>query len=217
MNALTQMRWRRSPALQRISRLNEMTIEILVDLARRPEAPPVGYSIVTPVRERLRRLDAQSRRRLAEFPILLADLCLTDEMIWAQALRPARSTFESRRRSPHESQSVALARGVTLLTWHVAHSNTSDGAVHFGMSHGVADLLRRADVLELDNAATRLAHHCRPRWHDRPSVWLYLLTRSDTAPAPTRDQTVYALQLLGSDLLTPPAERALKRPHVTER
>jgi hypothetical protein len=183
-------------------RLNEMMIEILVDLARRSDAPPVGYSIVNPLRPRLRFFDAPSRRRLAELPFLLVDLALTDDAIWDEALRPVRPRVErSRRRSADEARSIALARGVTLLAWHVVHSNMGGAALHFGMSQGVADRLRRADVLELDAAATRLAPLCRPRWGDRPSAWSYLITRSDAEPSAMRDETVYGLQLLGSELL----------------
>lgn len=193
-----------------MSRLNETMIEVLVDLARRPEPPPVGYSIVNPLRQRLRFFDAPSRRRLAELPFLLVDLSLTDDVIWDKALHPARHVVErSRRRSADEARSMMLARGVTLLAWHVVHSNMGVAAVHFGMSQGVADRLRKADVLELDAAAIRLAPLCRPRWSDRPSAWLYLLTRSDAEPSPMRDETVYGLQLLGSELLTGlPAQRS---------
>jgi hypothetical protein len=202
-----------------MSRLNEMMIEMLVDLARRPEAPPSGYSIVNPLREGLRGFDGVSRRRLAELPFLLVDLCLTDELIWEKALRPAcHGVGRPRRRSADESRSIALARGVTLLAWHVAHSNSGSAAVHFGMSHGVAEMLRGADVLELDAAVLTLAPHCRPRWSDRPSAWLYLLTRSDSEQSPMRDETVYGLQLLGSDLLaTVSAERARTSARTVDR
>jgi hypothetical protein len=186
-----------------MSRLNEMMIEILVDLARRPQAPPIGYSIVNPLRQRLRMIDAPSRRRLAELPFLLVDLSLTDDAIWDKALHPVRHGVERpRRRSADEARSMVLARGVTLLAWHVVNANMGGAAVHFGMSQGVADLLRKADVLELDSAGTRLAPHCRPRWSDRPSAWSYLLTRSHAELSPMRDETVYGLQLLGSELLT---------------
>lgn len=202
-----------------MSRLNETMIEILVDLARRPEPPPVGYSIVNPLRPRLRFFDAPSRRRLAELPFLLVDLSLTDDAIWDKALQPVRHRRERpRRRSTDEARSMVLSRGVTLLAWHVVHANVCDAAVHFGMSQAVADRLRKADVLELDAAAIRLAPLCRPRWSDRPSAWSYLLTRSDAEPSPTRDETVYGLQLLGSELLAAlPAQRSRTPAKTVER
>jgi hypothetical protein len=196
-----------------MSRLNEMMLEILVDLARRPEVPPVAYSIVTPLRDRLRRLDAESRRRVAVLPFLLVDLCLTEEGLWETALHPRRHSVERRRRCPEDSRAVALSRGVTLLAWHVVQSNAGGAAVHFGISPGVAALLRTADVLDLDTAAARVAPHCRPRWSDRPSAWLYLLTRSNAEPSPMRDQTVYGLQLIGSDLLSGVSAQRTTRSH----
>jgi len=200
-------------------RLNEMMVEILVDLARRTEPPPVGYTIVNPLRQRLRHFDAPSRRRLTELPFLLVDLSLADDVIWEKALHPVRNVVDRpRRRSADEARSITMARGVTLLAWHVVHSNMGGAAIQFGMSQGVSELLLKADVLELDSAATRLAPLCRPRWSDRPSAWLYLLTRSDAGPTVTRDETVYGLQLLGSELLiSQPAERGVGRPKPVDR
>lgn len=212
MSALARVRGRRSPAVQPISRLNEMMIEILVDLARRPDAPPGGYSIVAPLRAHFRSLDAPARRRLADLPFLLVDLRLADATIWASALRAAQRGVERRRRrTTHEECTVALARGTTLLAWHVVHSNAVGAAVHLGMSERVVELLRTADVLGLDAAAASLAPHCRPRWSDRPSAWAYLIAKSGSEASPGRDQTVYGLQLLGADLLTAPVSRGRDR------
>jgi hypothetical protein len=185
-----------------MSRLNEKMIETMVNFARRPGTPPPAYSIVTPLRERLRQLDACARRRLAELPFLLIDLRFTDELTWGRLLQSPTSSLDRKpRRTADEVRAIALARGVTVLAWHIVHSQPESASLHLGISEAVAMELRRADLLNLDHAAIRIAGACRPRWPDRPSAWLYLMKHAEHASDSMRNETVYALQLLGADMV----------------
>jgi hypothetical protein len=186
-----------------MSRLNEKMIETMVDLARRPEPPPSSYSIVEPLRQRLRSLDAAARRRLAELPFLLVDLQLTDAILWQRLLQKASDKKKHRKRPSADAiQSLALARGATVLAWHIVHSHPDGALLHLGASDEVLELLRAADPLDLEQAAIQVSHYCRPRWSDRPSAWMYLLMQDERLNGSPRDVTVYALQLLGADATT---------------
>jgi hypothetical protein len=172
-----------------------------VDLARRPEAPPTRYSVVTPLREPLRQLEASARRRLADLPFLLVDLQLGDERTWETLLRsPPASPTRNRRAPGEDARSFALARGVTVVAWHLVQMQPEHASLYLGISSRVAEMLRGANLLDLDSAASRVTGLLRPRWCDRPSVWMYLLRNANGARGSTRDETVYALQLAGADL-----------------
>jgi hypothetical protein len=186
-----------------MSRLNERLLETMVDYARRSEPPPPGYSIVEPLRQRLRWLDASARRRLAELPFLLIDVQLTDAFLWQQLLQKTPDKNKQKSRNLANSpQSVAIARGATVMAWHFVHAYPEDAQLHLGASERVVELLRGADPMDLENAAVQVSQTCRPRWSDRPSVWMYLLTEDERRSTSPRDVTVYALQLLGAEATT---------------
>jgi hypothetical protein len=205
MTGIAHSRWRRMPGLTPMSRLNEVMIETMVSLARRTEAPPMPFAIITPLRGIFRQIDASSRRRLAELPFLLIDLNFGDDEHWERLLQSRTiSSGKEGRRPTRRVISISLARSVIVLAWHVAQSQPERALVHFGLSEKTVHLFNTVDLLHLDRAATHACQFARPRWADRPSAWMYLLRQIQSENASPRGETIYGIQLLGADVARRP-------------
>jgi hypothetical protein len=178
---------------------------MLVNAARadRPDMP----SLVSQLRNLLRRTTPDVRARAARRAVLLVDLQFANFQWW-QMLKdhPTRMAPVPAWRGAFPRQaSVQLARSTLTLAWHSARSDRH-AACLLGLTPAVAELIASLSVTEIDQVVERRFRHVRPRWEDRPTVWRRLLLSAEGEDLRrARDFNVYSLQLLTGDLLTPPA------------
>ena len=185
--------------------VNHRCVELLVQAAYAPPPPP--FSLITPLRELLRRADPLMRTAAASHHFLLLEMQFNQPAWWRTVTqnpeRSSRGTPESGclpRRS-----GVGLARATVTVAWHCIHADPVVASVVLGMHSEVAAMIGSMPLSDIDRLATRHFRRLRPRWADRPEVWrsLLLASQPDAALA-VRDFDLRALQLLLGGLLKVP-------------
>jgi hypothetical protein len=188
--------------LRPLYEINERCLDLLMRAARtdRPTFPLVCY-----LRELLCSLTPETLARTAHRPVLLIDMQLANGELWRAAKdRPGRPTPRPAWQGAFPRlAAIQLARAALLLAWHAVHAAPHEICL-LGMTTNVADAIAQLRMTEIDSAAERHFRHLRPRWEDRPAVWRRLLLSAqseDTRCA--RDFSLYGIQLLTADLMSP--------------
>ncbi len=189
--------------LQEVYEINERCVELLVQAARSERLET--FFLVKPLREVLREMTPETRARAARRAFLLVDLEFADADWWRRAknyptrsepLSPDRGTF------PRPS-ALQLARSTLTLAWHSVRADRDAAGVMLGMNSAVSSLIASLSLTEIDLIVERRFRHVRPRWDDRPSVWLQLLRASQNENIrQARDFNVRGLQLIAGALMS---------------
>ena len=189
--------------LQEVYEINERCVELLVHAARSERLET--FFLVKPLREVLREMTPETRARAARRAFLLVDLEFADADWWRRAknyptrsepLSPDRGTF------PRPS-ALQLARSTLTLAWHSVRADRDAAGVMLGMTPAVSSLIASLSLTEIDPIVERRFRHVRPRWDDRPSVWLQLLRASQNESIrQERDFNVRGLQLIAGALMS---------------
>jgi hypothetical protein len=184
--------------LETLYEVNERCLEALVNMARAPTTSPLP--LVNQLRDSLRSLGPEDRKRASQRAFLLVDMEFGD-LDWWQAARSMPSR-RSRPSSGHKcfarQAAVPLARCTLILAWHCTRSNLDAACVLLGLARPVAQLLATIPLAAIDQIAERQWAHVQPRWHDHPVVWRQLLLAATSADA--KDN--HAFNLLGLQLMT---------------
>ncbi|MEP7245435.1 MAG: hypothetical protein ABI885_17415 [Gammaproteobacteria bacterium] len=182
--------------------VNERCIELLVHAARSSQSVP--FALVSQVREELRNLDPEARRRTASHGFLLIDLEFGNVEWWQAALAQPQRTLRAPawRGSFERRAGISLTRSTLMFVWHSLRADRDAARVLLGLAAPVAELLRALPLPALDPIAERYFRHLRPRWHERPALWRLLLKSAAAGdPAAQHGFDVLGLQLIGGELL----------------
>lgn len=172
--------------------INEAFVRYLLTSAR--EAAPARCALLSELREAIRKTNASAEALAARAPVLLLDMGFRDHAWWTQiAANPTRKFGRYKAALPH-SQAVELARATLILAWYLARAEITSCLVLAGLSQPVARIVGALRPGQIDQIAEFQYESLRPRWEDRPSIWMQLLSGSARELKP-RELVIRALQL----------------------
>lgn len=182
--------------------VNEQCLEFLVHQARTVAVP--AFQLVVDLRDALREMTPDRRKRAAARPFLLLDLEFQNPEWWDAAHRYPEKKFRTSawRGSLPRRSGLPLARATLLLAWQGCRAHLETACILFGMSRAAAEVIVGLQLTEIDRIADRRFRHLCPRWQDRPEVWRSLLAASESSSAtPLRRTDLYALALVTAELM----------------
>jgi hypothetical protein len=185
--------------------INHRCLELLVQAARTDR--PGTFPLVNSLRDLLRNMTPEARARAARWDFLLVDLHFADGEVWRTAMdHSARSKRPPTWKGafPHAA-GLQLARATVYVAWQTVQIAPYE-AFLMGMTTDVSDVIGELGLTDIYPVAERLFRHVRPRWEDRPGVWRELLVSAQSYDVNReRDFSLYALQLLTAELMSPVA------------
>jgi hypothetical protein len=190
--------------LQEVQRVNQRCIEMLTQAARkaRREMSPLAVEL----RAVLLELTPEMRARAACHTFLLVDMELANADLWRRfKTHPTRTeaTPTGRETFPRAT-AIQLARATLVLAWYGVRTDRHGAKLLLGMSAAVSDIIASLSLVEIDRIAERQFRHVRPRWEDRPDLWLKLLSASQTPDIrQARDVNLRGLQLIVGAIVIP--------------
>jgi hypothetical protein len=192
--------------------INHRCLELLVQAARTDR--PGTFPLVNSLRDLLRNMTPEAQARAARWDFLLVDLRFRDGQGWRRVKDPS-----THRKPPPASEGafpraagLLLAPATLHLAWQTVQVAPYEGFL-MGMTTDVSDAIGELGVTDIYPVAERLFRHVRPRWEDRPAVWRQLLVSAQTDDVHSaRDFSLYALQLLTADLMSPGARSRIGCP-----
>jgi hypothetical protein len=181
--------------------VNERCLQLLVNEARAERRPAIP--LATPLRDLLRNMGAEARRRAAQRALLLVDMEFQDATWWRLVRAQPGKQWRSGRGAFPRRSATPLARTTLMLAWHSLQADRDTGCVLLGITPPVADLIVNLQLAEIDQIANRRFRHLQPRWHDQPAIWRALLLAAQANRADAmRDFNVHGLQLMTGSLLS---------------
>lgn len=193
---------------QEVQRVNQRCVEMLTQAARmaRPEMSP----LVTELREVLLQMTPETRVRAARRTFLLVDMELGNTDLWRRFKNhPARvePTVKGRGTFPRAA-AIQLARDTLILAWYGVRADCHGATLLLGLSAAVSDIIVSLSLTDINRIAERQFRFVRPRWEDRPDLWLNLLSASQTSDIRrARDVDLRGLQLIVGAIVTPTSDR----------
>jgi hypothetical protein len=206
---MPSQRWLRTRALKDVCQLNEYLLEVLSVQAAL--GTTTSLDVVTRNADLWRKLDATSRRRAAQIPLLLLDLNFQDEAWWQGVVR----TADARLSTPHGTTSRSdhwlpeFTREALMLAWPTAREDRIAASLLFGMAEPVASMIGSLNPQQLDHVSLHYSHQMRLRWAQSQRFWRWLLisAQSDDRNA-LGEVHLFGMQLLGGERLRARGERA---------
>jgi hypothetical protein len=199
------------PALrprQEVQRVNQRCIEGLTQAARvaRAEMSP----LVTELREVLLQMTPETRARAARRTFLLVDMELGNTDLWRRFKgHRARVEFARARGTFPRAAAIQLARAILILAWYGIRTDRYGATLLLGMSAAVSDIITGLSLADIDRIAEGQFCYVRPRWEDRPDLWLKLLSASRTPDIRrAREINLRGLQLIVGAVVIPTSVRA---------
>lgn len=194
---------------QEVQRVNQRCIEGLIQAARmaRPDMAP----LVTELREVLLRMTPETRARAARRTFLLVDMELGNRDLWRRfKSHRARIQFAVKGHGTFpRAAAIQLARAILILAWYGVRTDRYGANLLLGMSTAVSDIIAGLSLADIDRIAERQFCYVRPRWEDRPDLWLRLLSASQTPDIRrARDINLRGLQLIVGAVVIPTSVRA---------
>jgi hypothetical protein len=194
---------------QEVQRVNQRCIEGLIQAARlaRPEMSP----LVRELREVLLQMTPETRARAVRRTFLLVDMELGNTDLWRRLKsHPARVQPALRGRGTFpRAAAIQLARAILILAWYGVRTDRYGANLLLGMSAAVSDIIAGLSLADIDRIAERQFCYVRPRWEDRPDLWLKLLSASQTLDIRrARDVNLRGLQLIVGAVVIPTSVRA---------
>lgn len=194
---------------QEVQRVNQRCIEGLTKAARmaRLDMSP----LVTELREVLLQMTPETRARAAHRTFLLVDMELGNTDLWRRfKSHPARVDRALNGRGTFSrAAAVELARETLILAWYGVRADRHGANLLLGMSAAVSDIIAGLSLADINRIAERQFRYVRPRWEDRPDLWLNLLSASQTPDIRrARDVNLRGLQLIVAAIVIPTSIRA---------
>jgi len=190
--------------LRPLYEINERCLELLVRVAQ-TELPT--FPLVCYLRELLLSLTPEMRARVTHRPLLLVDMQFASGELWRTVKdNPSRPmpgpAWQGNFPRP---SAVQLAESTLSFAWHTVHAAPQEVCL-LGMTTDVADIIGELSITEIASVAKGLFRHVRPRWEDRPAVWRRMILSSRSKdPWRAREFSLYSVQLLTADLISPVA------------
>jgi len=201
-NALPAQRWRQVRALKDVVALNEHVLEVLgvVAALRSPASP----RIITEHAELWTSLDAASRHRAAQMPVLLLDLHFQDAEWWQAATRAAGDEVAEDRVLGRDAGSwqPEFIRQTLMIAWPSVREDRLAAGLLFGMSEAVANVVSALTPQQLDHISLYHSRELRLRWMHSNQFWRCLLSSAKANDMDALARThLFGLQLLGGEVL----------------
>jgi len=201
-NALPPPRWPRMRALRDVCQLNEYLLDVLCTLAA--SEAPTSPSVVANLAELWISLDAPSRRRAAQIPVLLLDLHFQDVAWWREVIAvggggPVYECSAGQRAAQWQPE---FTREALMLAWPAVREDRVAAGLLFGMSRPVAALVGSLTPQQLDHVSVHYSHEIQLRWAHSHLFWQRLLmsAKADDMNG-LAEVHLFGLQLLGGELM----------------
>lgn len=185
-----------------LEEINASFLQLLVDMARNTVRPTGDF--IAPLRAALCDLPEPVTAIAARTPVLLLDLQFADATWWNAVATDASRVPPAARwlTSFPKARALKLARATLTLAWHLSRTDTAAEMILMGLTAPVSAIVGTLRFNQLDAIAERQFTHLRPRWEDRPRLWLQLLS-GNLDPLNASAFTLRALQLSWSPTRTP--------------
>jgi hypothetical protein len=191
-------RW--DPAiLEPLADINEEIVEALAGTGARGHGAPATGGLAW----HWQALGSPARRRLARCPYLLLDAGFARSEFWAALPRAGVSdaTTGSDPAGRGARLATPLLRRVLLFSWHLARSNRLAARLALGMSGGCAGVLAGWRLADLELLAEQRPAWIRPRWDERPDIWLaWLAAAAQEQPRALERLQHRGLQMLAAEV-----------------
>lgn len=184
--------------------VNERLIALLTATAAEPNKNARPEPSIN-LGEVLLDLNAAQRQQVAHSSFLLADVNFHDANWWhAVSRRPGKASKDNspcangfpRRAAAH------LAHSTLVLAWHFARTEPQTLGIFLGIPSDTADIISDLPLQTLERVAERQCNCLRPRWENRPLLWLELLMSAQQADETAATKfKLHALQVAASDLI----------------
>jgi hypothetical protein len=195
-----------------LSEVQDVNLQLLEALSEDASSGrPDTWALVRHLRSSFCAMTTLARERAARCAFLLAHVRFMDSLWWDKLPRMSdRSSlpFPDEGMLPRKS-AARLARATLTVAWHTVRSDRAAAEIMLGMTAAVARRLAGLSLRQLDRIADGQHIYLRPRWEDRPAVWLQLLQASQTQDfRAVRDFSFRGLKLIAGELLGCPAAQA---------
>lgn len=191
--------WLDKATLESVVEVNEQLLTLLcVQCAA--ATPQAG--LLREVGASLMALDASSLRRAAASTVLLADAGLADARAWSDAIVGAVNERPPQFERPFFTVAggQAVMRLVLTQAWHLARSEPAAARLLLGMSGATVAIFSGCTLSRLMRLAETRSDWLRPRWENRPKVWIDLLrTAGEGETGALERMRIRGLQLLAAD------------------
>jgi hypothetical protein len=195
--------------LSPIYELNQSCLGSLIELAEDAEASsPFGF--LAALGGLLKGLDPVAQRQVAECPFLLLNVEFQDGQWWRLTRQklPRSSPDAALLSCFPRARAEKLARSALTLAWHMTRSSSEMARLLLGMSRSCASVISSLSLRELEIIAHRQYWCVRPRWEERPAIWMRLLTAARNGDAEgLRLCRVHRVQMMLGQLLLRAAGR----------
>lgn len=191
--------WLGPATLESLEGVNEQVLALL-RVQCRVAVDPAPW--VRQVSELLLALDGPALRRAASCAVLLVDAGLADSFQWSDAIRGAVRDRADREPAAFFTTegAMSLMRLVMTHAWHLARSEPAAARLLLGISGANATVIGACTLGRLIQLAESRTEWLRPRWENRPRIWLDLLrTAQHGGSGAVERMRVRVLQLLAAD------------------
>jgi hypothetical protein len=188
--------------LSHIEEVNATCLEVMVSTAR--SASTTATEFATEVWPPLLSASTAVKRRATQQRLPLAEMEFRNDAWWQAVKSDPQRTWQT---SEHifdapKRAALRLARTTLILAWQSLNADRDVARVLFGMSTSVADTIAAMRFNEIELVAEHQCRHVRPRWEDRPWLWVKLIeAASANDPRAMREFHIHALQLLAGESL----------------
>ena len=193
--------------LAELQMVNLKTIHWLRALARQGGAATPGAAMLADNSALWLALDDAAAAQLSVCPCALTDAEFANSATWESiAAAAVRDWAPQAQRDAgaillDDAAGRQLARLTVNLGWHLARHRPLAATVALGMCSGTLQQLQGMRLAAVDVLPDWLPALVRPRWHDEPRVWSYLLEAAiSAAPLRLESARVGALQLIARQL-----------------
>lgn len=199
--------WFGQDLLAELQIVNLKTVHWLRALARQDAAATPRAALLAENRSLWLALDDVAMAQLSACPCALTDAEFANSATWESIA--AAAVRDSAPRAQREAGVVLLddaagrqlARLTVNLGWHLARHRPLAATVTLGMCSGTVQQLQGMRLATVDVLPDWLPALVRPRWHDEPRIWTYLLEAAiSAAPLRLESARVGALQLIARQL-----------------
>lgn len=191
-----------SQMLSRIEEVNTTCLDLLITPRRALERGPTNFT--AEIRPLLVSAGPHARRRVAQQLLPLVDMHFRNDEWWRSVKSNPQRTWGVVPPDIPKRSGVRLARTTITLAWQSLHTDAELTRALFGMSPFVARAIETLRFTEIEEIAERQYRHVRPRWEDRPWLWLQLIEAAQSnEPNALREFHIHALQLLAGESLPP--------------
>jgi hypothetical protein len=188
--------------LDHIEEVNTTCLDTMVATARNASSSASAFAIA--VCPPLLSASTAVRRRAAQQRLPLAEMEFRNDAWWRAVKSDPQRVWGTAEPTidPPRRAALRLARTTLILAWQGLNADRDVTRVLFSMSTTVAQTIAEMRFSEIESVAEYQCRHVRPRWEDRPWLWVSLLkAAASNDQGAMRQFHIHALQLLTGESL----------------